>query len=475
MSLISVDILTPAFHFPSTYNRSEILSLCRSNIGTEDLEFIPINNDRIGMIIKDSSTKEFSMRNIEWIYQQNKFLFTQLSKATESLICFQDKITKDQEIIQNLKKEISNLKKIENDYMAKLEKQVQQHRDSEQKADKIILDLQQQLAASINFIKTISIHQPDLFQNIINLFYNNCNNNNNNNNICINNNNNSNNNCNNNNQANSTCTTTTTTTAITTTAQTNPIPVTKTIITDTSNNSTPTSSPYSPPILFNSNSFQNCLQATTSQPQQRSISPTPKTIRIEPPSPLLLTTSLDENQKADLKIRNFINHLVQKSSNHFNNNNNNQQQQQETTSSISKTTKNNKNNDNSKIKDQLLKNFNLLNFNSNSSSNPEYLLHSNTSPNGSGNTTPRNRTLRRRNTIQNIKPLIFQVENKEENDDQNESEPELSMCRHCVCYHFNPKKYAEWVCECGHTSITHLKLDTLNNNKNNQYSNPILK
>ncbi|KAF2072996.1 hypothetical protein CYY_005674 [Polysphondylium violaceum] len=153
MSMITVDILTPAFHFPSTFQRSEILSLCRSNIGVDDLEFIPINNDRIGMIIKDSN---FSMETVEGIYWQNYYLFTQLSRATESLLYFQDKHTHDQETIASLKKEIAQLKKSENDLIVKLEEQSDKHRLAEASTDKVILDLQQQLSASINIIKSLS-------------------------------------------------------------------------------------------------------------------------------------------------------------------------------------------------------------------------------------------------------------------------------------------------------------------------------
>ncbi|EFA85951.1 hypothetical protein PPL_01184 [Heterostelium album PN500] len=154
-TLISVDILTPAFHFPSTYQKSEIFSLCRANIGTEDLEFIPINSHRIGMVILDS---KFNMESIEWVYQQNCSFVTQLQRATESLQVFQERIMKDQQTILELKREVSSLKKIENDLMLKLEEQIELHRESEAKAEEIILDLQHQLLNTINYLKMVQQH-----------------------------------------------------------------------------------------------------------------------------------------------------------------------------------------------------------------------------------------------------------------------------------------------------------------------------
>eukprot|EP01133_Synstelium_polycarpum_P001202 gene1202-1386_t len=70
MSSISVDILTPAFNFPSTYQR------------------------------------RFSMESVEWIYQQNLYFYSQMQKASESLLCLQDRVAKDQETIHALRKEL---------------------------------------------------------------------------------------------------------------------------------------------------------------------------------------------------------------------------------------------------------------------------------------------------------------------------------------------------------------------------------
>ncbi|EGC29928.1 hypothetical protein DICPUDRAFT_158416 [Dictyostelium purpureum] len=425
--MTDIFILTPIFRFPSTFNKSEIFSICRSNIEGVDLEFLPINNERIGIILKDS---KFSMESIEFIYKQNAFLMNQLERVTESLNILQENYVNDQKSIKNLKNEVFILKKIENDLANRLEDQVQIQRESESKADKLIIQTQQQLTASINIIRAITHVHPNILEDDDFLTNINCN---------------------------------TKSSSSSNSSPSSPY-ITSVNHRDTINSPilAPISSATStPPILINKHSlnhhlhhhlsetlsspFSISLDSQSPSPSSSSNSSTPTTVSTpvpitaqRRPSTFNLSISAPSTVKEVDKIKHLISQYIKNCN-------------------TSNRPYSNRNHYNFKFDSTLISNINhyhqLNNQNNNTTNN-------NTINNNKNNS--KIKKLARRNTLGDLNSFLYQNNKKDENED--------TKCRRCPCNNFQSGNI-EWLCKsCNHSNISHIKFNVkkpTNNNNNN--------
>ncbi|KAM9960642.1 hypothetical protein ACTFIW_009788 [Dictyostelium discoideum] len=140
--------------------------------------------------------------------------------------------------------------------------------------------------------------------------------------------------------------------------------------------------------------------------------------------------------------QNFDHHHHHHHSNNNNNNNNN-----------------NKPNNFSPSTSPLTSNINIGGLTSNNNNNIINNINNNK------NANRRKRQMVRRNSIHDITSFIGkktsdQDDSNDHEEDDDDDDDDETKCRQCSCFCFNNKGITEWLCVCGHSNISHLKLNS---------------